>query len=101
MYGGDYEAYYVRDKRKPLNKTWRVVAPIRTETGRNEMIPSYKRNCLYCETEVEYEEHTLLECPLYNDIRNELFCQVEMPTYAIQYFWTCPHQVFNVGHRSV
>ena len=30
------------------------------------MIPYEKRNCVYCETKVEKEEHVLLECPLYN-----------------------------------
>ena len=34
----------------------------------------------YCLTKVESEEHVLLECPLYNDIRQELFSKTEIPS---------------------
>ena len=36
------------------------------------------RNCFHCVTDVETEEHILFECPLYNDIRQELFSDVDM-----------------------
>ena len=38
------------------------------------------RNCFHCVTDVETEEHVVLECPLYNDIRQELFSTVDMPS---------------------
>ena len=38
------------------------------------------RNCFNCVTGVETEEHVLLECPLYNEIRQELFGKVGMPS---------------------
>ena len=57
------------------------VAPIRIETGRYEMIPYDKRNCFNCITKVENEEHVLLACPLYKDIRLELFSKIVMPSH--------------------
>ena len=49
------------------------VAPIRVETGRYEHLPLESRTCVCCPTEVENEEHVLLVCPLYDDIRDNLF----------------------------
>ncbi|CAG2206578.1 unnamed protein product [Mytilus edulis] len=49
------------------------VAPIRLETGRFERLPVQQRTCETCKNIVETEEHVLLECPLYDDLRNELF----------------------------
>jgi hypothetical protein len=49
------------------------VAPIRIETGRFEHLPMHERTCFMCESKTETEEHVLIECPLYDDLRNELF----------------------------
>ena len=45
------------------------VAPIRLETGRYERLDESDRTCFHCPDMVENEQHVLLECPLYNDIR--------------------------------
>ena len=54
-------------------------APIRLETGRYESLPVSQRKCFNCDC-VENEEHVLVNCPLYDDIRFELFnkCHVCM-----------------------
>ena len=57
------------------------VAPLRVETGRYEIIPYDERNCFNCINVVENEEHVLLECPLYNDIRKELLSRLDMPWF--------------------
>ena len=46
------------------------------------MLPYDMRNCFHCAIDVENEEHVLLECPLYNDICQELFSKVEMLSYS-------------------
>ena len=44
-------------------------------------IPYDERNCFNCINVVENEEHVLLECPLYNDIRKELFSRLDIPWF--------------------
>ena len=47
------------------------VAPIRLETGRYEHLPVEQRKCIFCSSNViETEMHVLLECSLYDDLRN-------------------------------
>ena len=54
------------------------VAPIRLETGRFERLPLQQRTCEHCDNQsIETEEHVLLVCPLYEDLRNELFDIIE------------------------
>jgi hypothetical protein len=48
------------------------VAPLRIETGRYEGLTLENRTCPFCNA-IESEEHVLLECKMYNDIRTELF----------------------------
>ena len=69
-----------RARRSSLAKFRCGVAPLRIETGRYEMLPYDIRNCFHCVTDVKTEEHVLLEYPLYNDIRQELFSKVDMPS---------------------
>ena len=49
------------------------VAPIRLETGRYERLQVEQRTCFQCVDNVETEEHVLLMCPLYDDLRLKLF----------------------------
>lgn len=72
-----------RTRRSSLAKFRCGVAPLRIETGRYERISYDERNCFNCKTKVENEEHALLECPLYDDIRNELFSKIEMSTFEL------------------
>ena len=58
--------------RSALSKFRCGVAPIRLETGRYEGLPVQERKCPFCDS-VEDESHVILECALYNDIRESLF----------------------------
>jgi len=49
------------------------VAPLRIETGRYENILRNERFCFNCKDCIENEEHVILICPLYNDLREVLF----------------------------
>ena len=51
------------------------VAPIRIDTGRFEhgYSPEDQRICLLCQTDVESKKHVILSCPVYEDLRRELF----------------------------
>ena len=48
------------------------VAPLKIETGRYENIPIVDRKCHFCES-IETEQHVMLECELYNDLRQPLY----------------------------
>jgi hypothetical protein len=48
-------------------------APIRIETGRYEGLPICDRVCFCCDTCVEDELHVILHCPVYEDLRVQLF----------------------------
>lgn len=49
-------------------------APIRVETGRygSNRLPVNERVCFNCINQVEDEYHVLMECPLYDDLREDL-----------------------------
>ena len=48
-------------------------APIRVETGRYERLALADRHCFACVGQVEDELHVVTKCPLYQDLRLELF----------------------------
>ena len=54
------------------------VAPLRIETGRYESLPEAERTCTFCKDSVEDELHVLFDCPLYNEIRLEMFQYVQI-----------------------
>ena len=58
------------------------VAPIRIETGRFENLDVSQRLCHFCNA-VEDETHVILDCPLYEDLRNTLFSKasIVMPNF--------------------
>ncbi len=49
------------------------VAPIKIETGRYQHIAPEERFFFNCKNVIENEKHFLLECPLYNYFRVDLF----------------------------
>ncbi len=49
------------------------VAPLKIETGRYERLEVNERLCFNCDNSVEDEKHVLLNCPLYEDLRQSLF----------------------------
>ena len=48
-------------------------APLRIETGRYENLTVDQRTCFRCPDAVEDEEHVITVCPLYTDLRNQLY----------------------------
>ena len=52
------------------------VAPLRLETDRYERLNLEQRVCFNCESEIESEEYVLTQCPLYNDLRRELYTRI-------------------------
>ena len=65
-----------RKQRQALAKFRCGVAPIRVETGRfvNENIND--RLCILCNNgEIENEEHCIIRCNIYNDIRQQLYSE--------------------------
>ena len=61
-----------RKHRSAMAKFRMGVAPIRLETGRYEGLSVEDRLCPLCESEPESEEHVLLKCVYYSDIRDYL-----------------------------
>ena len=53
------------------------VAPLKIETGRYQSLNIEERTCFNCLSKVEDEVHVLIECPLYQDIRHELFSNIQ------------------------
>lgn len=67
-----------RSHRSALAKFRSGVAPLRLETGRYERLAINDRICIFCENQsVESEEHVLLSCTMYDDLRDRLFCEIE------------------------
>jgi hypothetical protein len=51
---------------------------LRIETGRYEMLPPEKRLCLYCDARrTEDELHFVLQCKRYEDLREEMWNEIE------------------------
>ena len=49
------------------------VAPLRLETGRYANIPEHEQCCFNCEDKIESELHVLVECPVYENFRDDLY----------------------------
>ena len=69
----EYLKIYNKKHRSAIAKFRCGVAPIRLETGRYEHLEVSERICPVCHLEVESEEHVIVRCPAYSDIRSELF----------------------------
>ena len=76
-----------RSYRSALAKFRCGVAPLKIETGRYVNLDVNERVCFHCNNIIEDEEHVLLHCPLYDDLRQTLFLYV---TDAIPNFLTMP-----------
>lgn len=66
-----------RSHRGALAKFRSGTAPIALETGRYNGLEVSERKCFNCRNVVEDETHVLLHCPLYTELRNELFSIAE------------------------
>ena len=49
------------------------VAPLRVETVRYESLQLGQRVCFNCKNYVEDERHVLIDCPIYEGIRSDLY----------------------------
>lgn len=54
--------------------------PINIETGRYKNQPVEERKCPKCTNAVEDEKHFLMDCPLYKELRQELYRKVQDKT---------------------
>ena len=52
------------------------MAPLRIKTGRYERLDVDGRICPLCNLDVETEEHVLLTCTRYNDLKGKLFAMI-------------------------
>ncbi len=60
-----------RGERSAMAKFHMGFAPIKLETGCYTRTPEDERLCVLCQlNEIESEEHVLIRCPQYRDIRN-------------------------------
>ena len=58
--------------------------PFHVETGRYVVLSVDKRYCFHFKSKIENEEHVLIECPLYCEIRHELFSMTEILVTGFQ-----------------
>jgi hypothetical protein len=65
-----------RKQRSALAKFRAGVPPINIEFGRYRGLPREQRKCFSCVSEIEDECHVLLYCPIYEDIRYDLFREI-------------------------
>lgn len=65
-----------RNHRSSYAKFRMGVAPLRIETGRYEQLEEDRRVCFNCENDVESEEHVLMDCPVYSNLRGTLFSKI-------------------------
>ena len=54
------------------------VAPLQIETGIYERLKEEQRVCFKCGDAIESEEHVLLDCPLYQQIRAPWFVKLRL-----------------------
>ena len=74
--------------RSALAKFRMGVAPLRIETGRYVRERPEQRLCVFCDAmEIEDEEHVLTRCKLYEDIRENLF--TNMNEYCRNFYEYC------------
>ena len=65
-----------RTHRSTFAKLRMGVAPLRIETARYERIEEENKLCFNCGDAVQSEEHVLLDCPLYQDLREIWFSKI-------------------------
>lgn len=70
-----YVKYYMHKRRRSLLAQFRLgILPLRIETGRYSNTPADERICQMCNlNSVEDEYHFVMNCPLYDDLRTNLF----------------------------
>ena len=62
-----------RTDRSALAKFRCGTAPIRLETGRYQQVPVDQRLCPFACAQVESEAHIIIDCPIYEDLRSDVW----------------------------
>jgi hypothetical protein len=75
-------------------------APIRIETVRYEALPVSERTCFMCD-HVEDEIHVLTQCPLYEDLRFELFNNAMYLCPYLYGFTDCEKLCFILSNADI
>ena len=76
------------------------VATLRIEKGRFENIPLEERKCPFCDN-VESEQHVLLYCCMYDDLRDDLFCRASNIESCLNSFSIEHKTVFLFSNQSM
>ena len=84
--------------RSALAKFRLGVAPIRLETSRYEGLAEEERVCPLCQNGTENEEHVLLNCPYYNDIRDDMFEMIVSNDDSFEDLLPCDKFIFILSH---
>ena len=98
------EEHYVkiimqRNHRSTFAKFRMGLAPLRIEIGRYERLEEEQRACFNCGDTIESEENVLLECPLYQQIREQWFVKLRqhIPEFYVK---TKQVKVITVGKHT-
>jgi hypothetical protein len=79
------------------------VAPIRVETGRYDRgrLPVEQRVCFHCSQSVEDEIHVITQCPLYADLRTELYTLCQTIVFNFNTFSDKQKLIFILSDPSI
>ena len=92
---------YNKKDRSALAKFRAGVAPLHIETGRYTRTPENQRFCFNCHDIVESEEHVLISCDVYNDIRENLFSDASQCNPAFQDMTICDKMCFLLSSEEM
>ena len=73
-----------RKHRGALAKFRSGTAPIKVETGRYQNLDLSERVCFHCTSCIEDEEHVLMVCPVYDDLRLSLISEALLVNPAFE-----------------
>ena len=73
-----------RKHRGALAKFRSGTAPIKVETGRYQNLDLSERVCFHCTSCIEDEEHVLMVCPVYDDLRLSLISEALLVNSAFE-----------------
>jgi hypothetical protein len=89
-------------QRSAVAKFCSGVAPLKIETGRYTNTPEEERLCTVCNmSEVESEEHSLIRCQAYQDIRENLFQNAVILNPTFVNFNDCEKLCFILSNEGI
>ena len=84
-----------RKHRGALAKFRSGTAPIKVETGRYQNLDLSERVCFHCTSCIEDEEHVLMVCPVYDDLRLSLISEALLVNPAFEGYSDMQKNVFS------